>query len=103
MPADTEYPPYDANSPCVKCGNKNNLTGNFAAYPYLNEEPAADSAYGRFSKMMLIDGSGQAVHNTPLSETETPRELIKRTCRRCGYVWYERPLDSEKEEPDATN
>jgi len=23
---------------------------------------------------------------------------IKRECRRCGYTWYERPLDAQSEE-----
>ena len=25
-------------------------------------------------------------------------DLIQRECRRCGYTWYEKPLDAEKRE-----
>lgn len=30
---------------------------------------------------------------------DEPTDTIKRTCKRCGHVWTEEPLDSQKENP----
>ena len=65
---------FDLNTPCIKCG-------------YCLDHASIDYQIGIFSEELQ-----QSVSTTVIGSP--PDDYLLRTCRRCGYMWAEKAIDS---------
>jgi ribosomal protein S27AE len=72
------YPPFGSVEQCPKCGAH---TG-----PDLEPKPQYGPAWNP------VAAKAKYTEFMP-HDKDDPPPCIRRTCGRCGYEWYERPLD----------
>ena len=83
----SELKPYDADTKCEKCGFDRSED------QYHNSHEASIKQWTEYNPL------APGFHVIPPMPTCWIKEPhLKRTCLRCGFIWYEAPLDAVKEE-----